>query len=64
MSKIVNNCIKASISFDLTTRGFAYLITQIASCLLILGLMIGISNVNTSNFGLYGVVIIFLIGFS
>ena len=64
LSKIVNNCVKASVSFDMTTRGFAFLVTVLGQCLLIIGLMIGIGNVNNENFGLYGVVIIFLVGFN
>jgi ATP-binding cassette subfamily C (CFTR/MRP) protein 4 len=64
LSNIINNCIKSSVSFDMVSRGFGFTASVIGLCLMCIGLMIGIRKVNQDNFGLYGVTIIFLLGFS
>jgi ATP-binding cassette subfamily C (CFTR/MRP) protein 4 len=63
-SKIVNDSIRASTSFDLVSRGFGFYAAIIALILMFIGLMTGIYNMDPNTFGLYGVTILFLIGFS
>lgn len=52
---------KASVSFDVVAKGFAFYLTCFAIILMFLGMIIGIHSNNSSNNSLYAVAVLFLI---
>lgn len=63
-SHVMNKSTKAAISFDLVTRAFGFYQTFIGLVLMFIGINIGVSQSNSSNNGLFGVTVIFLVNFS
>lgn len=63
LSNIINQSTKATIAFDIVSRGFGFYSTIIALFLMFFGFMIGILQSNSSNSGLYGASVIYLISY-
>ena len=64
-TKLINNSTKASIAFDVVSRGFALYIFFLGGIILMaIGMEVGIQQSSSINSGLYGVTVIFLIQFS
>jgi uncharacterized membrane protein len=62
-SNTINKSTKASITFDVVSRGFGFYQTVIALLLMFIGFMIGVYQSQSSNSGLYGVSVIYLIAY-
>jgi ATP-binding cassette, subfamily C (CFTR/MRP), member 4 len=63
-STTINNSTKAAIGFDMVSRGFAFYSTLIGILLMLVGMMMGIAQTNSTNAGLYGVTVVYLITIS
>ncbi len=63
LSNLINQSSKASIAFDVISRGFGYYETVIALVLMFIGVMVGVYQSQTANSGLYGVSVIYLISY-
>ena len=64
-TKLINNSTKASIAYDVVSRGFGFYIFFLGGIVLMaIGMEVGIQQSSPINSGLYGVTVIFLIQFS
>jgi ATP-binding cassette subfamily C (CFTR/MRP) protein 4 len=64
ISEIINKSTKGSISADLTTRGFAFSISFIALCFMLLGMLFSLYLLNPHKTHLYSVSVIYFITIS
>jgi len=64
-TKLINNSTKASIAYDVVSRGFGFYIFFLGGIVLMaIGMEVGIQQSSPINSGLYGVTVIFLTQFS
>jgi len=63
-TKLINKSSKAAFSYDLVTRAFAFYVTVFGIILMAIGMEVGIQQSTPVSSGLYGMTVIFLIGFS
>ena len=58
---IINKSTKATIGYDLVSRGFGYYQTLISNILLAIGVLMGVAIINTQDKGLLGITIVYLV---
>lgn len=64
-TKLINNSTKASIAFDVVSRGFGFYTFLLGGVVLVaIGMEVGIQQSSSTNGGLYAVTVIFLVQFS
>jgi ATP-binding cassette subfamily C (CFTR/MRP) protein 4 len=64
-TKLINNSTKASIAFDVVSRGFALYVSFLGGIILMAIVMeVGINQASSIGSGLYGVIVIVLVQFS
>jgi ABC-type multidrug transport system fused ATPase/permease subunit len=64
-TRIINSSTKASIAFDIVSRGFGFYVFFLGGTLLMaIGMEVGIQQTSSINSGLYAVTVIFLVQFS
>lgn len=64
-TKLINNSSKASIAFDVMSRGFAFYVSLVGGIILMaIGMEVGIQQSSPNNSGLYAVTVIFLVQFA
>jgi len=63
-TKLINRSTKAAFSYDIVSRAFAFYVTVIGIILMAIGMEVGIQQSTPLNYGLYGMTVVFLIGFT
>jgi len=63
-TKLINKSTKAAFSYDIVSRAFAFYVTVIGIILMAIGMEVGIQQSTPLNYGLYGMTVVFLIGFT